>query len=203
MDLARTSFAKLDELFRFASIEQKDQFMYFKAMILYYKGEIEAAQKSFSALALNPDTDIANDVLKKLFIIKENEQYVAALQIFAKAELREYQKRSKESLELYNEAIELAGKTQLSELSLYKSAFLEFNNKNYQNCRNFISKLSQGYPDSKENDKYVYLTAESYYYEENHPVALKYYTELITKYPSSIYIQDSRKKIRIIREDKI
>jgi tetratricopeptide (TPR) repeat protein len=203
LENAENSFAKFDTALRFSNADQKDQIMYYKALLLYFKGDIKNAQKAFEVLVLNPDTDIANDVMKKLYNITSNEQYIAALELFAKAELREFQKNPKEALEILKEVIKLADKTPLGETATYKAAEIEFNNAEYLECRKYLTSISQKYPESKNNDKYIFLTAESYYSEDNSGEALKFYTELITKYPESIYLQESRKKIRIIRKDKI
>ncbi|MDT3740562.1 MAG: tetratricopeptide repeat protein [Candidatus Kapabacteria bacterium] len=203
LDKAEKCFTKVKELHRFATPEQKDKALYSSALLTYFKGDIENAKKTFGILALNPDSDIANDVMRKLFIINASEEKIAALELFAKAEFKDYQGNDKEALEMLDEVSRLADKSMLGEVSLMKSAEIKFNSGNYKSCRDYLTKLNNQYPDSKENDKRLMLTAESFYYEDNTGEALKYYTELITKYSESIYLQDARKKIRIIRKDKI
>ncbi len=200
---AEKSFNKVNELIRFASPEQKDKVKYHQALIIYFSGNIEKSKTVFESLSLNPDTDIANDVLQKLFLIKSGEQYVAALQLYAKAEFREYQKNYSEAIKILDEVSSLAESTPLSEQALQKAAEIEYRTGKYSSSREFLIKLSQKFPASRQADKYTMMTADSYFAEENNGEALKFYTELITKYPESIYLQEARKKIRIIRKDKI
>ena len=203
LEKAEKSYTKVKELHRFASAEQKDIAMYSAALIVYFKGDIEGATKAFGVLALNPDTDIANDVLRKLFIINSNKEKVAALEKFAKAELKDFQNNYKEALSLLKEVSELASKSMLGEVALIKAAEIELKAGNFQSSRDYLKELNNNYSESKQIDKRLMLLADSYYNEQNFGEALKFYTELITKYPDSIYLQDARKKIRIIRKDNI
>lgn len=203
LDKAEQAFNKVKEMHRFASPSQKDIAMYQSALITYFKGEIDKSKNAFELLSLNPDTDIANDALRKLFIINSNIEKVAGLEIFAKSELKAHQGNFKESLELLNEVIRLGEKSMLGEIALFKAAEIELNSSNYSKSRQYLDKLSTQYPESKQSDKRIMLIADSFFSEENFSDALKYYTELITKHPDSIYLQDARKKIRIIRKDKI
>lgn len=203
LDQAEKSFTKVKQLHRFASSEQKDLALYYTALIIYFKGDIEGATKSLSLLSLNPDTDIANDVLRKLFIINSNQEKIAALELFAKAELKEFQNNHKDALKFLKEVNLLASKSMLGEIALIKAAEIELKIANYQSTRNILNELNNHYSESKQIDKRIMILADSYYLEQNYGEALKFYTELITKYPDSIYLQEARKKIRIIRKDKI
>ncbi|MBX3044797.1 MAG: tetratricopeptide repeat protein [Candidatus Kapabacteria bacterium] len=200
---ADEAFNKVKNLHRYATSEQKDFALYHNALITYFNGDIENAVKAFNILAVNSDSDIANDVLRKLFIINSNEQLVAGLELFAKAELREYQSKLDEAVKIFTQVSETASSSMLGETALTKIAEIHFKSSDYKQCLETITKLNIQYPDSKQADKRIMLTADSYYGEGNFGEALKFYTELITKYPESIYLQDARKKIRIIRKDNI
>ncbi|MFA7626087.1 MAG: tetratricopeptide repeat protein [Candidatus Kapaibacterium sp.] len=203
LDKAEMSFNKVRELHRFATAQQKDRAMYMSALLVYFSGEIEKAVQSFEILALNPDTDIANDILNKLFIINSDKEKIAAQRLYAQAELKEFQGRSDEALKHLYECAELAEGSPLGENALFKSAEICFKTAQYIECRKLISNLNEKYPESKLMDRRVMLLADSYYNEANFGEALKFYTELITKYPESIFLQEARKKIRIIRKDNI
>jgi len=203
LDKADICFNKVKDLSRFATPEQKDKALYHSALTTYFRGDIENVKKMFAVLALNPNTDIANDVLKKMYLINSNEEKVAALEIFAKAEFNEFRENYEIALELFKEVSELADKSSLGETALMNSAEIEFKLNNFISCRKFLNQLNNNYPDSKNIDYRISLIAESFYAENNMAEALKYYTELITKYPESIYLQEARKKIRIIRKDNI
>lgn len=203
LEKAEESFAKIQQLNRFASAEQKDIALYNTALLKYFKGEIEKAKAAFSELSNNPNSDIANDVIRKIYIISSNEEKVAALDLYAKAEYKEFQKKPDEAVKLLKEAARLSGNSMLGEMALLKAAEIEFDRGNYSSSREFITELNKIFPESKNIDQRIMLTAETFYYENNMSDALKYYTELITKYPASIHIQEARKKIRIIRKDKI
>lgn len=203
LEKAELSFTKVKEFHRFANAEQKDQALYQSALIAYYIGDIEKSTNAFQLLSLNPDADISNDVLNKLFIINSNLEKVAALELYAKSELKQFQGKSKEALELLKEVSRLAEKSMLGELALIKSAEIQLKLGDFSSCRVYLSEFYNTYPESKQNDRRIMLTADSYYEEKNFGEALKFYTELITKYPDSIYLQEARTRIRIIRKDHI
>ena len=65
--------------------------------------------------------------------------------------------------------------------------------------RAFLLQLVQKFSDSIFMDLALLSLANSFYLEGNNDEALRYYTEILNKFPRSIYLTEVRDKIRKIR----
>jgi tetratricopeptide (TPR) repeat protein len=180
-----------------------DDANYLLALKSYYSGLIEDALAKFKLLAANSDFNSSNDALQKIFFIEENKNFIKALPKFINAEYLEFQQKYDEAIELYSEVSKEAKKSNLGETSLFEVANIYILKKLFPEARNTLNKILSDYNGSIREDYVIYLIAESFYLENNHSEALKYYTELLSKFPNSIYLNDSRNKIRIIRKEKL
>ena len=169
----------------------------------YFSGEIDSSQVHFGLLSLNSGTDIANDAFEKVVIMEDNKTLTLALQVFAKAEQFEKQKKFDEAIAKYNETISTADGSDLAERSFLKIARIEFNLNRYLDCRKTCDSLMSKYPKTIYGDYAAYFVGNCYMAENNKEQALKIFTEYLAKYPRSIYLDEIRVKIRILRNEKL
>jgi tetratricopeptide (TPR) repeat protein len=196
-------FNKVIENSRYAKTNDKDLAIYNLALIDYFLGNFDDAKRQFKVISLNSESDAANDALDKLSFLDENANFIEPLKNFATAEYKLFQKKNKEAFEIYIQAAESAKASSLGETALINAAEIKFNIREYSDCINMINRIFTEYPNTINYDKLLMETANSYYMESNFGEALKFYTEVLAKYPNSIYLDDARKKIREIRKDKI
>lgn len=188
---------------RFSDNKAKDYANLIFADIEYYKGNIEKAKELYKSLTMNPDSDIANDAIRKYAFIVENENFINPIQIFSKAEYAELRKDYKKALEHYSEVSVISSSDNLAELALLRMAGIQFRENQYDLSRKNAQKLLTDFPESIYADRMTKLIADTYFEEKNIPEAIRFYTEILVKYPGSIYLHEARARIRLLRQENI
>jgi tetratricopeptide (TPR) repeat protein len=200
---AKKYFTKVIENSRSAKSNEKDIAMYNLALTDYFLGNFDDAKQQFKIISLNPESDAANDALSKISFLEDNSTFVDPLKNFATADYKLFQKKEMDAYDLYIQVSESAKSSSLGETALLNAEEIKFNNNDYLTCRTIINRILIEYPNTINYDKLLMKIADSYYLESNYGEALKFYTEVLSKYPNSIYLDEARKKIREIRKDKI
>jgi len=185
------------------SNSQYDYSLYKLAELMYFQGNIDSAKSLFMDLSTKSGSDAANDALEKIVIIEKNKSLNEALRIFSKAELKELQKRFDEAIVLYKEASDKSQGEDLAERCLIRAATIEYKTAKYPDAIATLVSFIEKYPDTIYGDSAFLILGNSYMNEGKKAEATESYKSLLTKYPYSIYLQEARKKIRLIREDKI
>ncbi len=188
---------------RFSDARAKDHANLIFADIEYYKGNIEKAKELYKTLTLNTDSDIANDAIRKYAFIVENENFINPIQVFSKGEYAEFRKDYKKALEYYNEVSIISTSDNLAELALLRMARIQFLENKYDLSRKSAQKLLTDFPESIYADHMTKLIADTYFEEKNVPEAIRFYTEILVKYPGSIYLHEARARIRLLRQESI
>jgi len=173
------------------------------AELEYFSGDIDSAQVHFGLISVNSRADIANDALEKVVLIEENKSLTSAMQTYAIGEKLEKLKRFDEALAKYTETVNSAEGSDLAERSFIKIARINANLNRFPNSRIAIDSLLSKYPKTIYADYAVFIKANSYMSEKNKEVALKEFTDFLAIYPRSIYLDEVREKIRILRKDKL
>lgn len=200
---AKSSFNKVMANSRIANPNQTDEANYNIALCDYYSGNVDEAKNRFSIISKNSESNSANDALLILNFLEENKNFVEPLNTYIKAEYMKFRKKYEESYDLFVETSKIADNSPLGELSIFEAAMIKFKIKDYTEFRNKISEITNKYPKTLRGDEIIYYIGESFYLEKNDSEALRYFTELLSKYPNSIYLNDARKKIRILRKEKV
>jgi outer membrane protein assembly factor BamD (BamD/ComL family) len=74
----------------------------------------------------------------------------------------------------------------------------------YTIADSLLNKITTGYPDEVTADYALFLQAGVREHEMKDPVkAMELYARLLSRYPSSIYVIDARKRFRFLRGDKL
>jgi tetratricopeptide (TPR) repeat protein len=173
------------------------------AEIQYYTGNIDSAKNLFMELSENTNADISNDAINKLVLIEQNKQFTQGLKEFAKAEFKENQKNFAEAEVLYKEVTDIASGSDLAEQSYIRQAKIEFSSANFDKVRELLQELMTKEPDTIYGDNSMLLIGNSYLAQHNNEEAVKSYTQLITKYPRSIFLDEARDKIAKIRNKEL
>ena len=95
-----------------------------------------------------------------------------------------------------------------SKKALLMTAYSQFEAGEYDNCEQSAERYAKLYPDSPDAAYAVYLAASSYYSQipdisrdqERAEKALAKFTEVVEKYPNSEYVNDSKFKIQVTRD---
>lgn len=198
------AFSTVKNRFNKANSNTQYDYALFKlAELMYFQGNIDSAKTLFMDLSTKSGSDAANDALEKIVIIEKNKTLTAALKSFAMAELKEFQKKYPESIDLYKDSYDKSQGEDLAEQCLIRAAKIEFRIARYADAVTTANLLISKNPDSIYGDAAYLLTGNSYMMEGKKADAIESFKSILTKYPNSIYLQEARKKIRILRDDKL
>lgn len=181
-----------------AFANEKDYADFRLAEFVYYDGGIDSSLAMFKLIAENPASNYANDALEKIFLLDQNKNQNKAIRLFAQAEKLNMQDKDLESIPIYKDAIE-AGSGELAELAYLSISDIYKKLNKYSEQRSILIEFLSKNPESIYCDRVIFDIAESFFAEKQLQDALKYFTDLLAKFPKSIYSEEARNKIRLIR----
>lgn len=201
-DKSKDAFNFVINSFRNGRFDEVNEAKYNLALITYYKGELDTAKTLFKQLSTISDSDISNDALNKMILIEQNKDFPDLVKEYSRYELLEKQGKSDKAIEILEKIIqknEEASILDLAELTLAEKLLITETNKGISILLDFISNKAE----SLYHDKSLFLLASYYMETGNKDSAINYFKKILSEYPNSIYLQDSRQNIRILRNDGI
>lgn len=188
-----------------ATAAQKTQAQYRLAEIQYFKGDFNAALAQLKPLTANLGTDESNNALSLQYFIGENQNaYSDALRLYANAEFLVRQKKLNEALAKLDEIIESYSAAPLADDALVKKAEILTTLSKEDSALTAYQKLLADYPNSILRDKVQFKIAELYQNVfHNNEKAIKAYEQILASYPQSLYVNEARKRIRMLRGDTL
>ncbi len=190
---------------RNATAAQKTQAQFRLAEIQYFKGDFSGSLAELKPLTANLGTDESNDALVLQYFINENQAaYPDALRKYANAEFLVRQKKLNEALADLDDVIGLYSAAPLADDALVKKAEILTTLGREDSALMAYQKLLADYPNSILRDKVQFKIAELYQnIFHNKEKAIQAYEQLLASYPQSLYINEARKRIRILRGDTL
>jgi outer membrane protein assembly factor BamD (BamD/ComL family) len=141
-----------------------------------------------------------NDILEFESLFTKNENLNAAISAFALAELLEIQEKFDQAIVKFEEASKFAHGEDLEETSLLRIAVIHSHLLQFEKSISQYNYVLDNFPNSINSD-FVYFQIGKNYYDLNKlEEAEQNFTKIIINYPKSIYYEDARKLIRIIRD---
>ncbi|MEJ5285937.1 MAG: tetratricopeptide repeat protein, partial [Bacteroidota bacterium] len=169
--------------------------------IKYYQAQFDSAQYYYSLLIEEAPGEIANDALEKSFLIEKFKQYNLALSFLATAELKQEMNNLDSAIFYLNQAIQKTEGTDFEEyltlkkIKLYADAGLFELSEN--EAKDFLNKFQK----SIYFDEVLYLLGFSQFNQNKTLESISTFTELITKYPRSIFTPKARAIINKLRKE--
>lgn len=177
------------------------------AQLFYYIGEFEWAESQLDVLKSATSKLIANDAMELYLLISENRDrdsgYVG-LTYFAHADLLTTQKQFDQALIVLDSISQINEAEALFDDVLYKKAQIKIQQKKFNEADELLTQVYTHFADGLLADDALYLDAKLN--EEilhNKVKAMSLYEKIWTDYPSSLYINDARKRFRSLRENLI
>ena len=177
------------------------------AKLYYYKGEFELAKSVLNVLKKATSREIANDASALSLLILDNtglDSSEDAMKAYAAVELQLFQHH-------YNEAVDslqsLYARYQDHSLAdeilwLQASTFIRLDRN--EEAEKSLLKIIETFHYDILADNAMYQLAQLYETKlKKKEEALRYYQELMEKYPASIFVADARKRYRRLRGDTI
>ncbi|MBI2429147.1 MAG: tetratricopeptide repeat protein [Ignavibacteriales bacterium] len=203
---------KLDDaLKRFATMnrspysnqEQQSFSQYRLAEIQFFKNDFDSALATLQPLTQNLKADETNDALILQYFITENQfQFRDALKQFARAELLARQFKMSEAVNEFSSIVDLYSAAPLADDALLKKAEYQIQLRQFNQALASYRKLLDDFKLSTEKDKTYFRMGELYQmYLNDKQNAIKSYEVILEKYPFSLFVEEARKRIRMLRGD--
>ena len=183
---------KPDELFY--------QALYKKAFVNYLQGKFSQAEDISRSIMMeqSPQSRIYNDVLDLLMFIEENKRSdESAPREYARAQVLIQQRKYSEAISLLEEVKRIYIYHQISDDALYMIGKIKGIIGDYVGAVEAFRELIKDYPTSPRADEAQLRIGELYEIcIENSTLAEKEYETLLVNFPNSIYVDETRKRIR-------
>jgi len=174
------------------------------AQLAYYKGEFKLSQALLSAIKDNTSNDISNDAIKLNLLIIDNtglDSTTTALEIFAQAQLLNYQRLYPEALDLLDSLAFKFPNHELADEILWEKANVYLKQNDINTALTFIDRILNNFKLDIYGDDALFTKARIYDYTlKDQESAMKHYLEFLTLFPGSLYSVEVRKRIREMRQ---
>jgi hypothetical protein len=175
--------------------------------IFYYNGDYELAEDLLSILKSSTTELIANDALYLAVFIQENSTDIAlktAMKEISSAELLFYQNKPQEAFNLLLSVKNMFANSSLIDDVLNMEANYALANKNYSEASLKFKEIVEKYPKSILADRALYEWSKiEEEQNKNIKLAMENYLVILKNYKDSVYSTDVRKRLRVLRGDKL
>lgn len=166
-----------------------------------FKGDYKAALEYLIKVSANPKDDYTNDALQFALILNTGKNDSSNLVSYCKAEFLTEQKKFAEAKEIYDNIASNPQAFVFNSICKIRSAEMDIALNEYSEA---LIKLGVIVEESDKNiysDKALYLIGKVYEFGlSDFPNALDSFQKLLASYPNSIYLDDARERILILRE---
>ena len=177
------------------------------AKIAYYVGDFYWAQAQLDVLKGSTSKLIANDAMELSLLITDNvglDSISEPLEMYARAELLIF-KKDYDLAEITLDSIpKFFPATSLKDDILLTKHEIAFNKKDYALAADYLKQLLADYAQDILGDNALFALAKINEEQlKNKEEAMELYKRLLTTYPASLFVVESRKRFRALRGDKL
>lgn len=202
---ALISYSKVQHDFKNSPLAQEARFKV--ARTSYFKGDFTWAQNQLKVLKSSTSQLIANDAMKlslKIANNMEKDSLNRGLELFAAAELLEFQRKYGQALDTVNLILENFRGREIEDDALLKQGQLFTRTGDFNEAERSYLTLLSTCPESLLTDECLFALAEIYSRDLNEPEkAREMYQRIVFDYPSSIYLVEARRAYRALRGDEL
>jgi len=180
---------------------------YRNAKLAYYTGDFTYAKGQLDVLKAATSQLIANDALNLSLLISDHTTFDStgnALKMYARADLAIFKEDPDKAVMTLDSIDKVYPKNDLVNDILMAKARIFIQKKDYQMAVAPLKKIAEESKTDLWADDAVFMLGDIY---ENHlddkASAQMWYQKIISDYPSSLWINDARKRFRILRGDVI
>jgi tetratricopeptide (TPR) repeat protein len=176
------------------------------AKLAYYTGDFTWAKGQLDVLKAATSQLIANDALNLSLLITDNilaDTAGRALKMYARADLQIFEEQPERAVAVLDSIDVKYPNNSLSDDILMAKARILIQQKDYTSAMAPLKKIVDEHPFNLWADDAVFMLGDIY---ENHLAnkdqAKIYYQKIIADYPGSLWINEARKRFRLLRGDK-
>jgi predicted Zn-dependent protease len=199
---ARKEYTRLGKI---SLVVVQDQAAFKLAELNYFEAAFDSALSLLQRFTTNLNTDLTNDALQLQYFIQENNTSAPqALTEFAKADLLMRQHKYSESLVRFQDIVHHSPTALLVDDAMMKIGELYFLLKRPHEALLAFRFIADSVQMSILKDRAQFRIAELYQYVfMSNAQAVDAYEKLLAQFPNSLYAEESRKRIRLLRGDHL
>jgi tetratricopeptide (TPR) repeat protein len=179
---------------------------YRNAKLAYYTGDFTWAKGQLDVLKAATSQLIANDALNLSLLISDSitaDSSGAALKIYARADLLIFAGQPEKALVTLDSIDTKYPGNSLADDILMSKARLLIQQKNYADAVPLLKKIAEEHSFDLWADDAVFMLGDIYENQlQDKEKAKTYYQKIITDYAGSLYINEARRRFRLLRGDK-
>ena len=209
IQIARNNLAEArkeyDRLNKISLVIYQDQAAFKLAELDYFETKFDSALSMLKRFNTNLNTDLTNDALQLQYFIQENNTSTPqALIEFAKADLLMRQRKYSESLVQFQDIVKHYSTALLLDDAMMKIGELHVLLKRPHDAITAFNFIADSIQLSILKDRAQFRIAEIYQSVlSNKAQAIQAYEKLLAQFPNSLYTEESRKRIRLLRGDNL
>ena len=185
---------------RSASEDQKNKAIYKLGRVNLYKGNFEEARNYLFKVLSNLKDNSANDAIELSLLLNPELNDSSNLMIFAQAEFLADQKKFNEAATDYKKLSEYQQAFVLRAISSIRFSEMMIAIDNYPEAITVLQGISEEGEKNIYADKAVYLLGRiNQFGIKNFVEAEKYYQKLLADYPKSVYLDDARVQLLLLK----
>ncbi|MDN5285979.1 MAG: hypothetical protein JWR38_2253 [Mucilaginibacter sp.] len=197
-------YSQVEKDFPNTDINQDAKFR--NAKLAYYTGDFTWAKGQLNVLKAATSQLIANDALNLQLLIADNtlaDSVAGALKMYARADLQIFAEQPAKAIMTLDSIDKKFPNNSLSDDILMSKSRILIQQKNYTDAVPLLKKIADEHPNDLWADDAVFMLGDIYDNRLNDKVSAKaWYQKIITNYPGSLWINEARKRFRLLRGDK-
>ncbi len=197
-------YSQVDKQMKDAPLGEMARFK--NAKLSYYRGDFDWAQAQLDVLKASTSELIANDALELSVFITDKlglDSTQMPMLLFARADLLEFQNKDDASIRLMDSILSLYPKHALTENIYFVKSKIYLKQHQPEQAVTMLQYIVSNHSDLLEDDA-LFKLGDIYQNQLNQPEkAASYYEQIILSHQGSIYVEEARKRYRLIRGDII
>lgn len=196
-------YSQVEKVYKYDQLGEKAKFK--NAKISFYTGDFGWAKTQLDVLKASTSKLISNDAMQLSILITDNigiDTTEAPLLMFAKADLLAFQNKNKEAMLMLDSLKEEYPLHTIGDDILYKRYQINYKQKKFEEAAQNLNAIIKDYSYDILADDAIYNLATLYDNQlGDKKKAAEFYKKIMFDYQSSIYVVDSRKRYRELRDE--
>ncbi len=171
----------------------------------FYKKDFDWTLQQVKVLKQSPSLLIANDAVEMFLLIQDNsaeDSLRVALQSYVTADLKLYQNKKEEALQLFLTILQKHKGESIEEGTLFKVGKIYEEKGDFNKALTHYQNILDNHKDGIYKDEALYFSAEIYRkHLLDNEKAKALYEKVVLEHPDSLYYTESRKQYRTLRGD--
>ncbi|WP_419699865.1 tetratricopeptide repeat protein [Mucilaginibacter sp. NFX135] len=197
-------YSQVEKDFPNTDINQDAKFR--NAKLAYYTGDFTWAKGQLNVLKAATSQLIANDALNLQLLINDNtaaDSVGNALKIYARADLLIFAEQPDKAVMTLDSIDKKFPNNSLSDDILMSKSRILIQQKNYAAAVPLLKKIADDHPNDLWADDAVFMLGDIYENRLDDKASAKiWYEKIVKNYPGSLWINEARKRFRLLRGDK-